>query len=736
MALSRSSKEAIKVAAALTIVYAIALDLDWDKPYWAGFAVVVCNQINLGQSINRVFMRIGGTIVAALVSWTIFGIFPQDRWLFMLALSSWVGVCIYFLQESKFEYFWTVGAFVTVVLWDATGGDFSLTFEKGILRIQETLLGVVVYSLIAVLVWPNRSRPELDKASIKLSQQQCEFNSRCFSKLYDRHKAKDLSQRRLDLIQADAQLRSAIDDASVDSYEIWESRRQWRHYGNRATVVTQALLKFEESLATAKQIYIPAFFPNIKSISSELELRFTQIYTFFAHGKKIEFPGSSKYQRIEKNANKIKSLSTFEAAALSVTYQRLKKLEMETRSLGRSIDDIFELGNSYLDYPDENKANWLSFLMPTPDRISTVIRVFSGIWIAYLAYIFIPDLINGILVVTLAGVMGSILASKPISNLVAICLTTVLVCVIATPLYVFVFPELASYYTLGPILFLWFFCACYFSDRFFKDQSLVKLMALFYFQIAFNLTNHQEYNFINILDLALTGIIVFSILGMVKNIPFSLIPENKFRQIIRRFFRSAAYLISNKNFTPVSKFNLLRRLIILYHLNVVQKTRDSLKYWVSGIDVKNTKSMTEGQLHKIVKLVILLGNQVYTFYELDRGKGTLISSNKIINEIIQWRALTSQSMLSLSSNQTELDTKHLKEQYAKLFKNESFSIDKLFFDAENNLGEHEKIIEFLYFLGITQYVNNFLLEIIELVEEINWDEFCQPRFFHLREVAR
>ncbi|MEX2962275.1 FUSC family protein [Microbulbifer sp. TYP-18] len=736
MPISRSSKEAIKVAGALTIVYGVALGLDWDKPYWAGFAVVVCSQINLGQSINRAFMRIGGTIVALLVSWTIFGIFPQDRWLFMIALSSWVGICIYFLQESKFEYFWTVGAFVTLVLWDATGGDFSLTFEKGILRIQETLLGVVVYSLVAVLIWPNRSRPELDKASIELAEQQCEFSSRCFSKIYDRHKTRDLSQQRLDLIQADAQLRSAIEDASVDSYEIWESRRQWRHYGSRATVVTQALLKFEESLAITKRLYIPDFLPNIKNLSRELGVWFTQIYTFFTQNKKLEFPGSSKGHTIEENINKIKSLPTFEAAALSVTYLRLKKLEIDTRSLGRSIVDISEPGSSYLKYPDETKSNWFSFFMPTPDRIATVIRAVLGIWIAYLAYIYIPDLVDGMLVITLTGVMGALMATKPMSSLSVQCLTTILACMAAAPLYFFLFPKLSSYFALGPILFLWFFSVGYFSDLFFKSQPFVKLMALLFSQNVFNLSNQQEYSFLAVLDLVFAILIIFSILGIVKNIPFSLIPENKFRQIIRRFFASAAYLLSDKNFTPVSKFNFLRRLIIQYHINVVLKTRETLKYWVNGIDVKDTNSMTEEQLRKIVKLVILLGNQVNTFYELDRNRGPLIASNKIANEVLQWRALTSQTMLNLSSSKADLDTERLKEQYAKLFKSETFSTDKLFFNAKDDPGEHGKIIKFLYFLGITQYINIFLLEVLELFKEINWDEFCQPRFFNLNEAAK
>ncbi|MGB5304647.1 MAG: hypothetical protein WBO06_00905 [Gammaproteobacteria bacterium] len=38
MVLSRKTKEAIKTALAMTVTYAIALSMDWDRPYWAGFA--------------------------------------------------------------------------------------------------------------------------------------------------------------------------------------------------------------------------------------------------------------------------------------------------------------------------------------------------------------------------------------------------------------------------------------------------------------------------------------------------------------------------------------------------------------------------------------------------------------------------------------------------------------------------------------------------------------------------
>jgi uncharacterized membrane protein YccC len=35
--LSARTKEAIKIGLAMVIVYAIAMQMGWDKPYWAGF---------------------------------------------------------------------------------------------------------------------------------------------------------------------------------------------------------------------------------------------------------------------------------------------------------------------------------------------------------------------------------------------------------------------------------------------------------------------------------------------------------------------------------------------------------------------------------------------------------------------------------------------------------------------------------------------------------------------------
>lgn len=101
MNLSIKAKEAIKTALAMTIVYGVALYMDWDRPYWAGFAVAFISMATIQRSLNKGFMRMLGTLVAGIAALTLIALFPQQRWWFMVMLSIYVGSCrsAYLLQH-------------------------------------------------------------------------------------------------------------------------------------------------------------------------------------------------------------------------------------------------------------------------------------------------------------------------------------------------------------------------------------------------------------------------------------------------------------------------------------------------------------------------------------------------------------------------------------------------------------------------------------------------------------
>ena len=164
--LSTRTTEAIKTSLAIVIAYAIPLQLGWEKPFWAAFAVLMISMDTAGQSLNKGALRMLGTLVAGVVALSLSALFPQERWLMVLSLSLYVGFCTYRMMGSRRPYFWFVSAFVCIViLVDAAPAESLRTFQIVVARVEETAMGILVYSLISSLLWPRSSRGDLVEAS-------------------------------------------------------------------------------------------------------------------------------------------------------------------------------------------------------------------------------------------------------------------------------------------------------------------------------------------------------------------------------------------------------------------------------------------------------------------------------------------------------------------------------------------------------------------------------------------
>lgn len=66
MVLSDRVKAAMKTALAMVLAYGVALSMDWDNPYWAGFAVAFCSLSTVGESLNKGLLRLSGTLLGGL----------------------------------------------------------------------------------------------------------------------------------------------------------------------------------------------------------------------------------------------------------------------------------------------------------------------------------------------------------------------------------------------------------------------------------------------------------------------------------------------------------------------------------------------------------------------------------------------------------------------------------------------------------------------------------------------
>ncbi len=143
----------------MAISFGIALQLGWEKPSWAGFAVAMISLSTAGQSINKGAMRMLGTLVGLAAALTFLALFSQDRWLFLIVVSLYLGFCTYMLTGKKLVYFWFVSAFVCMLIAIQGGADSQNAFYTALVRAQETGLGILVYSLISISCGRKSAQP-------------------------------------------------------------------------------------------------------------------------------------------------------------------------------------------------------------------------------------------------------------------------------------------------------------------------------------------------------------------------------------------------------------------------------------------------------------------------------------------------------------------------------------------------------------------------------------------------
>ncbi len=153
--LSSSLKEAIKISLAVGLTIALALFFQWDKPYWAAITVIAISaNESFGHGILQGKLRIVGTLTGIFFALVLISLFSQDRMMFIACFHLFLGVCVFFSSHKRNGYAFTMAftAFAIIAMLGGTNGTAS--FDIAILRIQETMLGVVVYSAVYRFIWP------------------------------------------------------------------------------------------------------------------------------------------------------------------------------------------------------------------------------------------------------------------------------------------------------------------------------------------------------------------------------------------------------------------------------------------------------------------------------------------------------------------------------------------------------------------------------------------------------
>jgi uncharacterized membrane protein YccC len=157
----------VKTLIAFFLTGWIAMRLSLPAPSTAMLTTIIVANRQSGMVLAKSFYRAIGTLAGATAAIGIVAAFPQERDLFLLALSLWIGVCAggATLYRNFKSYAFVLGGYTAAIVAVPVIDNPPGVFDSSWARISEVLLGLMVSGVVNDIVFPSRMRDVLRRTA-------------------------------------------------------------------------------------------------------------------------------------------------------------------------------------------------------------------------------------------------------------------------------------------------------------------------------------------------------------------------------------------------------------------------------------------------------------------------------------------------------------------------------------------------------------------------------------------
>ncbi len=441
---------------------------------------------------------------------------------------------------------------------------------------------------------------------------------------------KDLQSLRMQEVQLLSQFAVTLGGAETESYEVWELRRQWRTYRQLSTDLGETLERWRGSFPEIHQLHIESLLPGLQAMYSEVDARFVQIERMLA-GKAPT--GKPRAMTLKVDRTELRALTHVQRAAVAIFKSQVEQIEALTREVFDCVADI-------KGYAEESTATapareFHHGLALDPDRLLAVFRVVTTLWIAFLIWVYIdPPGHAGF--VQFAANMAMAVAMLPQARPISMVLPFALGSVFAGVLYVFVMPQLSSFWQLAIMIFGATFAIYYLFSE--PRQGLAKIGAIVPFLVLTSIQNEQTYDFASYANSTAMIILALFLIVVVTYLPPSPRPEKTFLRLLKRFFRHADLMLSRLNPDAKREMALGGRLETAFYRNDLLDLPDKLAMYGRQIDHKISPENGPERIQAIVNVARILADRIKMLEDAAQYPQSDLLIQELRDDVRAWRS--------------------------------------------------------------------------------------------------
>ena len=749
---SDRTRVALQTGLAMVLAYGVALAMDWHKPYWAGLAVAFCALGSVGESLHKGMQRVLGTLVALVLSFVVLSLFIQDRWLFLLAGSLWTVFCSYLSMTSARSYFWIVAGFSLPLLTIGGGGMPVQTFDVVVLRAQQTLLGVLSVTLVAVLLLPVSSGRSLAKRTTELVSTLRELARDAFSKLSvtttpnaakadpdPEHAA--LEEARTQATRALGALPELLAAAELDTYAVWESRHAWRNALRDLSQLKRTLERLHQNHTELTDVDLRNHLQGLDTLRAAVDSRLQRVEALLPAVGDTERntlpPGAGDVAADPINQNlaiQESGLSAFDRAALALTRRQLIEVERLTADLSARVEAIALLTREPLDIgTDRGAAPPASpFSLPVllePERLRGLVRQQSTFWLAILCLFYIPDVpLSDSTIVIAASLSMSVnlMPQVPPRILIAPVVVAVL---FAGWLHLIVMPHLEGFAALGTLLFAVTFLISWLFHE--PSQVIAKSIGLASFVVIMAVDNQQDYSFEALANLAIGLPMVVLIIVFTTYFPLSFRAEDRSAALIARWFRSASWLLGTLG-TDSERAQQAGttgfRVRLACHRQAIEHIPQQLTAWTRALSPAALGSAGPAPMQTLVTALRAMSIRIEDLLEARDAVHSPAMERALAAAVREWRLVVRELLATAATDPAHMDATDLRAQLDGKVR----QIERLMERAMNedpDFHAHLSLNENSYrLLGAYRGLSESLVNFARAAHSVDWPCLREPRF--------
>ena len=576
---------ATRLAVAVVIAVGLSLAFAWDEPKWAMFATIFCTLENEGESFHKGLMRILATFMGGALSLVFMALFNEHRWAFSTAIACWIFLCSYMMQDNRRYYFWFVGGWLTILMPIYSSENSALAFQIVMLRLEETLLGVLVYTFVAnVLLIDHQRRNfihELRDQLENLKQVLVHLGAVYRGNTTAKTNAQNALELRRQALALHTDFHNRIDAGIVESFDIINNRDAWRRTTDEFTALVDQLNGLSIDIQTFNSQYPLKALPDIQPVLQEIERRLNQSMAILDGAQEFEPPQKVLLPSIDQVGT---SSDVLDHGAILISLEALADIDRHSAHLllavaearGIAVEDTYSLRDASAKPPP------IRSIIPDPEKIALALRTASIFCIAFLTYTFVPDFPGGPMVNLLPTMIAMFLSMKPTTPTMPVQILGTLILLIAGTIHMVVMPQFSSYLGLGTVLFVYMFIGAFLFSK--PAYAPLRFITLGIASLILQITNDQVYSFYYITDILIVYQTPFILLWITRSIPVSFWPEAAFQRLLRRYMASFRYLIEDVRHAQSSqKSGWWRRQWHAYHLRNLMRIPDRMAAWVSAM---------------------------------------------------------------------------------------------------------------------------------------------------------